>query len=171
MRISVERPSEEEVHCLTSKYGNPMVREFHIDLRERDEIQDYPECKGGTRIAIKSDDGIVLVRAREGGVFGLPGGRIWADESVEDGAIREAEEETGLIIELRGLPEIHKCQYLFKNWNLERWIFVFVADASSGTLEPADKAEIEKAAVFQEPPSDYGKEHWLRDVWNECLSP
>ena len=67
--------------------------------------------------------------------------------------------------------EIHKCQYLFKNWNLERWIFVFVADALSGILEPTDKTEIGKAAVFREPPSDYGQNHWLRDIWKECLSP
>ena len=171
MKITVERPGEEEIHHLFKKYGRPVIREFQLDLRERDEKQDYPECKGGTRIAVKKGNGIVMVRSPGGERFGLPGGRIQVGESVDDGAIREAKEETGLTVELRGLPEIHKCQYLFKKWNLERWIFVFVADALSGTLEPTDKAEIGKAAVFQEPPSDYGQDHWLRDVWNECLSP
>jgi ADP-ribose pyrophosphatase YjhB (NUDIX family) len=170
MRITVERPDEQEIHLLSDKYGKPLVREFHIDLRERDEIQDYPDCKGGSRIAIKSDDGIVLVRAREGGIFGLPGGRIWADESVADGTIREAEEETGLIVELRGLPELHKCQYLFKNWSLERWVFVFTAYAVGGILAPKDNEEIDEAAVFRELPSDYGRKSWMRTIWDECLN-
>jgi 8-oxo-dGTP pyrophosphatase MutT (NUDIX family) len=165
----VERPDEEEIHHLTGKYGKPLVREFRCDMRERDEIQDYPECKGGTRIGIKSDDGIVLVRARTGGVFVLPGGRIWADESVEDGAIREAEEETGLAIELRGLPELHKCQYLFKNWSLERWVFVFIADAVGGSMVPKDKEEIAEVAAFRELPSDYGQEHWMQRICDACL--
>jgi ADP-ribose pyrophosphatase YjhB (NUDIX family) len=171
MRITVERPDEEEIHHLTSKYGEPLVREFYTDMRERDEIQDYPECKGGSRIGIRSDNGIVLVRSREGGVFGLPGGRIWANESVEDGAIREAEEETGLIVELRGLPELHKCQYLFKNWSLERWVLVFIADSVGGSLVPKDKEEIDETAVFQELPSDYGPKHWMQRIWKECLNP
>jgi 8-oxo-dGTP pyrophosphatase MutT (NUDIX family) len=140
-------------------------------LRERDEIQDYPDCKGGTRIGIKSNNGVVLIRARKGGIFGLPGGRIWADESVEDGAIREAEEETGLVIELRGLPELHKCQHLFKNWSLERWIFVFIADAVGGYLVPKDEEEIDKTAVFRELPSEYGQKHWMQRIWDECLNP
>jgi ADP-ribose pyrophosphatase YjhB (NUDIX family) len=169
MRVTVERPDEKEVHLLVKKYGKPLVREFKLDLRERDEIQDYPECKGGARIAVKMEDGVVLVRAKEGGGFGLPGGRIWAIESVEDGAIREAAEETGLEIELKSMPELHKCQYLFKNWNLERWIFVFLGVAVSGSPEPKDGVEISEAVVFREPPSDYEQDHWLRGIWNECL--
>jgi len=169
MKITVERPEQEEIHLLFKKYGRPVVREFQVDLRERDEKEDYPRCKGGTRIAVKERDGIVMVSSHEDERFWLPGGRIVVEESVEEGAIREAKEETGLEVDLKGLPEVHKCQYLFKNWNLERWIFVFVAEAVGGTLTPVDADEVAEVAIFQEPPPYYEEEHWLRSVWNECL--
>ncbi len=168
--MTVERPEEEEIHLLFRKFSKPVVREFRIDLRERDEEQDYPPCKAGTRIVIKEGEGIVMVRGPEGEEFGIPGGRIGVDESVEEGAIREAKEETGLDVDLKRLSEMHKCQYIFKNWNLERWTFVFVAEAVGGTLTPADPNEIAEVAIFGRPPPYYGESHWLRSVWNECLS-
>lgn len=171
MRMIVERPEEKEIHLLFKKYGRPIVREFRVDLRERDEKQDYPPCKGGSRIAIKKGNGIVMVSSPEGERFGLPGGRIAVGETVEEGAVRETREETGLEVELKGLAEMHKCQYLFKDWNLERWIFVFIAEATGGTLTPEDMDEVGEAAVFQELPPYYEEEHWLRNVWNKYFRP
>ncbi len=167
----MERPAEEEVHLLFKKYGKPVTREFRFDLSERDEKQDYPECKGGAKIAVKNGKGMVMVRHPGEKRYGLPGGRIWADESVEEGAIREAKEETGLEVELRELPEMHKCQYLFRDWSLERWIFVFIAETTGGGLCPVDVDEIGEAIVFERLPSYYGEDHWLRGIWNEHFKP
>ncbi len=169
MKMTVERPGEEEIHLLFKRYGRPIVREFRVDLRERDEKQDYPPCKGGSRIAIKKGGGIVMVSSPGGESWGLPGGRIVMEESVEDGAIREAKEETGLEIELKGLAQVHKNQYLFREWNLERWIFVFTAVAVGGCLTPEDEEEVGGIAVFPEPPPNLKEVRWLRTVWNECL--
>lgn len=60
-------------------------------------------------IVIEMDGGLVLIRRNHPphqGRWALPSGYIEADESAEEGAIREAEEETGLrveIIELAGV--------------------------------------------------------------------
>ncbi len=167
VRITVERPGEREIHRLFKKYGRPVTREIRFDLRERKERKDYPECKGGTRIAIRMGNGIVMVKASSGERYGLPGGRIAINESIEEGAIREAVEETGLEVRLKELPEMHKCQYLFKGWNLERWVFIFVAETAGGNLSPRDQKEVSEVAVWEDLPVYYGEDHWLRTIWNE----
>ena len=63
----------------------------------------------GVGLLIEMDDGIVLIQRKNPpnqGEWTLPSGFVEADESAEEGAIREAEEETGLkveIIELMGI--------------------------------------------------------------------
>lgn len=63
----------------------------------------YENPVPGVGVLIESDDKLVLVqrdRAPRQGEWALPSGFIEADESVEQAAIREALEETGLHIEL-----------------------------------------------------------------------
>lgn len=171
MRITVERPEEEEIHRLFEKYGEPEVRKLSFDLRERDEKEDYPKCIGGCTIIARAEKGIVLVRHRGSSVFHLPGGRILEGETIEEGAIREAMEETGLTVELTDMPELHKCQYLFKNWNLERWVFVFVADAVCGDPNPRDKEEISEVSFFRRPPPHFSDAKWLQRIWKDLMGP
>lgn len=165
MRISLERPEEKEIHHLIEKYGQPTVRDFLFDHHERDEKEDYPKCKGGCRILIRRDGRTVLVSHGPAGGFYLPGGRIWERETVEEGAIREAREETGLDVELKKMPELHKCQYLFKDWNLERWVFIFIATCVGGSLEPQDKGEIHQVATFESPPPHFDGVEWFQNIW------
>ncbi len=165
MRISLERPEEKEIHHLIEKFGQPTVRDFLFDHHERDEKEDYPKCKGGCRIIIRNDEGIILVSSERNGSFHPPGGRIQEGETVEEGAIREAREETGLDVELKEMPELHKCQYLFKDWNLERWVFIFIATCVGGSLEPQDKDEIHQVATFETPPLHFADVEWFQNIW------
>lgn len=165
MKMSVERPEEEEIHHLIEKYGEPVIRDFSFDYHGRDEKEDYPKCKGGCRILIRREGGTVLVNYGPGGGYYLPGGRIWEGETVEEGAIREAREETGLDVELKEMPELHKCNYLFKDWNLERWEFIFIARCIGGSLEPQDRNEIHQAATLETPPPEYDDVEWFQTVW------
>ncbi len=57
---------------------------------------------------IRQGDSILLVRQREGpGYWGLPGGVLEAGESVDQAAIREVKEETGLDVRLLRLVGLY----------------------------------------------------------------
>ena len=95
----------------------------------------------GVGILIEMEDGIVLIK-RGGqvktGQWALPSGYIEADESVEEAAVREAREETGLEIELVDLLGV----YSFPEGPPTSGIIVFYrARPSGGTLIAGDDAQ------------------------------
>jgi 8-oxo-dGTP pyrophosphatase MutT (NUDIX family) len=62
----------------------------------------------GVAVIIRDDGGkILLERRSDCGWWGLPGGRIEPGESVEQAAIREVHEETGLAVRITGLVGLY----------------------------------------------------------------
>ncbi len=59
--------------------------------------------------AVVQDEGgrIVLVRRKDNGFWALPGGGMEPGESIEDTAVREVLEETGLVVEVTGLIGVY----------------------------------------------------------------
>jgi len=98
----------------------------------------------------------------------LPMGRIRVGESVEMAAIRETYEETGLAIEVLGIPLLYKVDIGFKDWTLRRWHFIVTGKPHSSSLQPIDEEEIEEASFFQNRPynSDPFLKRWLVDILN-----
>lgn len=60
-----------------------------------------------TAIVTDSDGRILLVHRVDNGLWALPGGGMDLGESIEDCAIREVKEETGLDVELTGLVGVY----------------------------------------------------------------
>ncbi len=82
-------------------------------------------------IAITHDDQILLIKRADFEVWGLPGGRVEAGESVAAAAVREAREETGLTIELTHLVGIYST--VGDNGHSNHAV-LFAARHSSGAL-------------------------------------
>ncbi len=62
----------------------------------------------GVGVIVKNREGAILLEKRSDcGMWGLPGGRIEAGESVQDAAIREVKEETGLTIKITKLLGVY----------------------------------------------------------------
>lgn len=98
-------------------------------------------------IIIETGGGIVLIQRRnEPFGWALPGGFVDYGESLEDAAVREAQEETGLHISL--LRQFHTYSDPGRDPRQHTLSTVFIARAS-GTPQAADDAA--DAAVFTNP--------------------
>ena len=96
-------------------------------------------------IIIEINEGILLIK-RKNPPFGwaLPGGFVDYGESLEDAAIREAKEETGLNVEL--LSQFHTYSDPNRDQRMHTISTVFIAKAE-GEPKPADDAK--DLAIFQ----------------------
>jgi ADP-ribose pyrophosphatase YjhB (NUDIX family)/N-acetylglutamate synthase-like GNAT family acetyltransferase len=101
----------------------------------------------GVGLVIEMDGGIVLIQRGHPpakGVWTLPSGFVEADESAEEAAIREAEEETGLKIEIVELAGVNS----FPEGPPVSGIMIFFrARPVGGTLQAGDDAA--DVRVFQ----------------------
>ncbi len=95
----------------------------------------------GAGVLVEVEDGIVLIKRGQPpfvGQWALPSGYIEADESVEQAAIRECKEETGLDVELLELFGV----YSFPEGDTPSGIIIFYrARPVGGTLQAGDDAQ------------------------------
>ncbi len=165
-----ESPSIEQLSELITKYGKPRPHLRTWDLSHLDEPFSPPSCSGEVVLIIRTDESKIVYVSRRGHPkdWFLPMGRIQVGESVEIAAIRETYEETGLSIDVLGIPLLYKVDIRFKDWTLRRWHFIVAGKPHSSSLQPIDKEEIEKAFFFQNRPhnSDPFLRRWLVDILN-----
>jgi 8-oxo-dGTP diphosphatase len=97
-------------------------------------------------IIIELPDGIVLIeRKNEPHGWAIPGGFVDTGETVEQAAVREAKEETGLDVSLVRQFHVYSDPKRDKRMHTLSVVFIAMAD---GTPEAADDAK--SAGVFRE---------------------
>ncbi|MBN1289987.1 MAG: NUDIX hydrolase [Actinobacteria bacterium] len=140
--------------ALEGKYGIPVESRvaFEISPWEFDVVkgsQHSGRAHDVTMFIRKSDDPEKIAVIRKPffppEAFRAPSGAAVRGESLEDGALREAYEETGLEIELtRYLSRIY-AEFTSRGRKIEWISHVFEAKQVDGTIMPVDTEEIEEA--------------------------
>ena len=83
-----------------------------------------------------------MVHNKDVNSWSLPGGAVEEDETLEQAAIREAKEETGLIVKIRDVVAINECFFLEDK---EQVLFVtFRAEIIGGKISIENPDEISK---------------------------
>jgi ADP-ribose pyrophosphatase YjhB (NUDIX family) len=121
-------------------------------------VKEYRNPVPTVDIIIEVEDGIVLIlRKNEPRQWALPGGFCDYGESLEDAAVREAEEETGLEVEL--LEQFYTYSRPDRDPRHHTITTVYIGQALGGFLEARDDAR--DIGVFTEgtAPRDLAFDH------------
>ena len=96
-------------------------------------------------VLIDGHDRVLLAKQNYGqGRWALPGGLVEPDESPDEAAVREAKEETGLVVELDHLIAL----YYVRGVTPPRLGFVFAGRITGGSLELPASGELADLGWF-----------------------
>lgn len=116
-----------------------------------EKVKEYRNPFPTVDLIIEVPPGIVLVkRAKDPKLWALPGGFCEYGESLEDAARREAEEETGLEVEL--LEQFYTYSDPQRDPRQHNITTVYIARAKGGRLRAADDAAEAKVFLEEEIP-------------------
>jgi 8-oxo-dGTP pyrophosphatase MutT (NUDIX family) len=139
------------------KYGKPQLREVTFSMPE-DEFsmvkasQKHGRAHDVTMFIIKGDKFIFNAKHwYPPGLSRAPSGAAKPGETIEEGAIREAYEETGCKIRLNKYLLRIKCRFTCGDEFLDWTSHIFSAEYIDGELKPIDTHEIRE--VFEIHPS------------------
>lgn len=109
-----------------------------VNKAEKDFMINFPFESFGISLGVSGvviDKGKILLGKRKDlKIWGLPGGRVEKDETVEEALIREVEEETGIKVDEFRLSGI----YLRTRWK-KNLVFVFRCNKFSGDLRKSEE--------------------------------
>lgn len=127
----------------------------------------------GVGVLVEMQEGIVLVQRGQPpfeGQWALPAGYIEADETIEQAAMRECKEETGLDVELLELFGV----YSFPEGPVRSGIIIFYrARPSDGKLQPGDDARAVDVFLPEDLPGrlPFRTHREVLDRWVRSRSP
>lgn len=130
-------------------------------------------------LVIAYENGYVLIQEAKERVYekwSLPGGMREAGESILESAVRETEEEAGILVEPTGIIHIEH-QLWTQDDHVERLRWILYAKYVSGTLKKTADAESLQAAVYslsemeQLDLRDSDTVRWIKAAQEERVTP
>ncbi len=147
--------NEDELAALVDTYGTP--KEFHFEAFFLDyecNLVKQTEAKGRLHditCFIQQDNGFVVIQKpnyAKSGIYRAPSGGAHLGESLQQAAVREMYEETGLTIQLdRFVLDMHLV-VVCKDRTIHWRSLVFLATPIGGEIKPIDTREIFDAKVM-----------------------
>jgi 8-oxo-dGTP pyrophosphatase MutT (NUDIX family) len=148
--------TDEEITSLMEKYGEPIVLEFAVNfLNFECNLVKRTEAKGRlhdiTCFIRKNDDDFVVIQKPQyarTGIYRAPSGGAISGEHLEDAAIREMYEETGLTIRLTHFVLDMRLDIVCKDRTIPWRSLVFLAEPIEGEMRQIDTREIFDVTVM-----------------------
>ncbi|MFX1559702.1 MAG: NUDIX hydrolase [Promethearchaeota archaeon] len=142
--------NETELAALKEKYGDPVINSFSADFLEFEcNLVKQTESKGRLHditCFIRQDDGNFVVIQKpqyaRTGIYRAPSGGATMGEPLEDAAIREMYEETGLTIRLIHFVLDLTLDIVCQDRTIPWRSLVFLAEPVDGEMKPVDTREI-----------------------------
>ena len=117
-------------------------------------------------LMVTRDGRVVLVRSHEHDVWMIPGGIIEFGESIADAVVREAREETGLLVTPQRLTGCYSGEPFLARYRngdvVQIASFPCVARIDGGTLRTTDSAQIRDVDTFSPTDLPAMYPHWRR---------
>jgi len=142
----------EIIREVEQRYGTPVeiAREYEMTAEQLDVVRlgmKHGRCHDVTLVIVDDERNIVVTRkpSYPPGAFRTPSGRVEVGESFDDGAIREAKEETGLDIVLEKYLIRANVRFRCGSDVIDWTTHVLQARPTGGTLQPLDTKEIVEA--------------------------
>jgi len=148
--------NDNELAILKEKYGEPVVHEFTANFLDFEcNLVKRTEAKGRLHditCFIQQEDGDFVVIQKpqyaRTGIYRAPSGGANLGEPLEDAAIREMYEETGLTISLTCFVLDMHLEVVCKDRSIPWRSLVFLAEPVAGEIKPVDTREIFDATVM-----------------------
>lgn len=143
---------------VAARYDDPYRKAARVVV-DGDRFERAPGDDGAWGVGALVVEGGRALLVREGDTWLLPGGRLESGESLEAGAMRELEEETGIDVDVTGLGAIAEQTFVHgETGETREFCFAtFLAEPASTASRPTpgtDDARIDEVAWLAEVPSN-----------------
>jgi ADP-ribose pyrophosphatase YjhB (NUDIX family) len=145
--------SAEMIEEVERKYGRPAEVALRYEMKpsEFDMVrrsQKHGRSHDVTLYIIEGGRVVVIKKPMyPPGAYRAPSGGVAPGEPFEEGALREAREETGLVVELEKYLLRARVKFTLGTDEIDWTTHVFTARATGGRLEPIDTHEIVEARL------------------------
>lgn len=161
-------PTADEIDDLAVTTPTLEVRKMELDLSRTKADLNYAPCKGQMVVAIRGEEGVLLVRRHGEQDWSLPSDRIGPNEKVEKSARRVAKEQCGVTLRSVELAGIYDVVWHYADVSIKRLHFVYAALTDDSRCDPSRERGVSDARFFRELPKDFQQDDIHRYALLDC---